>query len=96
MSCHFEAVGQRKAEEDIEEACYRGKCESWFTQGRCTSLIKVDCWHWSDCFLVEVNLATTTCLGYYHVLNIGLSVYELFRENDFKDQNIFYSTTASK
>ena len=30
----------------------------------------LDCWYLSFCHLVEVNMTTLTCWGYYHVLNM--------------------------
>ena len=36
--------------------------------------IKVQCWRYSDCCFFEVNLATLTCHGCYHILHIGFSL----------------------
>ena len=33
-----------EAEEDMEEAGWGKKCESWFEKGRCTLPIKIECW----------------------------------------------------
>ena len=51
------------------------KCEGCFVNGRCTLLIKVECWHLSDYCWVEVNLATLSCWACYQIVNIGLSHY---------------------
>ena len=50
-----------------------------FEKGRCTLLIKVECWLYKDSCWVEVSLATLTCWGYYQVLNIG--VFLLYNTN---------------
>ena len=34
---------------DIEKAGWGHRCEGWFVKGRCTLLIKVECWRRSDC-----------------------------------------------
>ena len=56
-----------------EAGCGR-KCEGWFEKGRCILLIKVECWHKTDCCWAEVNLATLTCWGSYQILNIAVSL----------------------
>ena len=48
--------------------------ENWFENGRCTLLIKMECWIKSDCCWVEVTLAILTCWGFYQILNIGVSL----------------------
>ena len=53
----------------MEEAGCGQKHEGWFEQGRCTLSINVDS-HW-----VEVNPATLTCWGCYHILDIGLTKF---------------------
>ena len=68
---------ERQAEDDMTEEGEGRKCEGWFKKGRCTLLVKVECWSKSDCCWVEVNLATLTCWGYYLIFSTGdsLSLY---------------------
>ena len=40
------------------------------------------CWCKSDCCWVEVNLATLTCLRYYHILDIGVSLSLSLNDNN--------------
>ena len=65
----FELEGQRKkeAKKNTKEAGSKRKHECWFEQGRCTLLMKVDCWCWSDYCWVEVNPDTLTSWGYYWI-----------------------------
>ena len=73
----FEVEGHRKKgrlrrtwKKQIEEE----RCEGWFEKGICTLTIILECWCYSDCCWVEVNLATLTCWGYYQNLNIDVSL----------------------
>ena len=61
-----------EAEEDMEKAGRGRKCEDWLR--RQDALCRSKCWHKSDCFKVEVNLATLTCWRYYLISHIGVSL----------------------
>ena len=65
----FEADGQRKKgrskstwKRQVKKK--EKKCEDWFEKGRYNLPIKMECWHKSDSYRVDVNLATLTCWGY--------------------------------
>ena len=47
--------------------------KGWFEKERCTLPFNVECWRKQEICWVEVNLATLIYLGYYQILNIGLS-----------------------
>ena len=74
-----------------------GKGEGRFEKGRCTLTIKMECWHTSDCCLVEVNQATLTCWEYYQILSSGVSPDNLLSVHFFalvcsiSDQLVFHS-----
>ena len=57
---------EREAVRDMEEAGGGRRYEGWFVQGRCTLLIKVECWRRQDCRYVEVDPGTHL-LGYYWI-----------------------------
>ena len=44
IALDFEVDGQWEAEEDMVKTGGGRKCEDWFEKGRCTLLIKVECW----------------------------------------------------
>ena len=71
----FEVEGQGKKGRLVRTWMKQVEEESvrFFEQGRCTLLIEVDCWQQCDYYVVEVNLATLTCWGYYWLLGIFLS-----------------------
>ena len=71
----FEVEGQRKKvwlkrtwQKRVEEESVKVE------KARCTLPIEVQCWRKSYCCLIEVNLATLTCWGYYLILNIGVAL----------------------
>ena len=64
--------GRREDGEDMKETNKGRKCEGWLEIERCILWINVECWHYSNCCWVEVNLATLTCCGYYQILNTGV------------------------
>ena len=77
MALDFEVDGQRKkgrpkrtlkkqVEKEFEKVSLRRK------DTLCPS--KVECRRESDCYCIEMNLATLTCWGYYLTLNIGVSL----------------------
>ena len=53
--------GGKGGQREHEEAGLGRKHEGLFTKGRCTFPIEVRSWRKSDCWWVEVNMATLTC-----------------------------------
>ena len=66
--------GRRRGQGGHGKGRLRIKCEVWLENGRCTLLIKMECWCKSDCCWDEVNLVTLSCWGYYQIVHIGLSL----------------------
>ena len=62
----------------MEKGRLRKKYEGGFKKERCTLPFNVECRRKQDCCWVEVNLATLTYMGYYQILNIGVSLYIIY------------------
>ena len=62
----FEVEGQGKKvrlKKTLKKQLEEESFFCWFENGRSTLPIKMECWHYSDCCWIDLNLATLNFLG---------------------------------